>query len=66
MSLDGLLYTLSPFFGPDTLGVFPKGLKVNQELTAASKNWKMNVAIKQSITSPDGKIVLVKDLVSER
>ena len=66
MSLDGLLYTLSPFFGPDTLGVFPKGLKVNQELTAASKNWKMNVAMKQSITSPDGKIVLVKDLVSER
>ena len=66
MSLDGLLYTLSPFFGRDTLGVFPKGLKVNQELTAASKNWKMNVVIKQSITSPDGKIVLVKDLVSER
>ena len=66
MSLDGLLYTLSPFFGRDTLGVFPKGLKVNQELTAASKNWKMNFAIKQSITSPDGKIVLVKDLVSER
>ena len=66
MSLDGLLYALSPFFGPDTLGVFPKGLKVNQELTAASKNWKMNFAIKQSITSPDGKIVLVKDLVSER
>ena len=66
MSLDGLLYTLSPFFGSDTLGIFPKGLKVNQELTAASKNWKMNVAMKQSITSPDGKIVLVKDLVSER
>lgn len=66
MALDGLLKVVSPFFGKDTLGIFPKGLKVNQELTAASKNWKMKTAIKQSITSPDGKIVLVKDLVSER
>ena len=65
-ALDGLLKVVSPFFGKDTLGIFPKGLKVNQELTAASKNWKMKTAIKQSITSPDGKIVLVKDLVSER
>ena len=66
MPLDGLLKAVSPFFGKDTLGIFPKGSKVNQELTAASKNWKMKTAIKQSITSPDGKIVLVKDLVSER
>lgn len=66
MPLDGLLKAVSPFFGKDTLGIFPKGSKVNQELTAASKNWKMTTVIKQSITSPDGKIVLVKDLVSEQ
>ena len=66
MPLDGLLKVVSPFFGKDTLGIFPKGSKFNQELTAASKNWKMKTAIKQSITSPDGKIILVKDLVSER
>tara|TARA_B100000700_G_scaffold320926_1_gene419149 strand:- start:256 stop:873 length:618 start_codon:yes stop_codon:yes gene_type:complete len=66
MALDGLLKVVSPFFGKDTLGVFPKGLKVNQELTEASKNWKMKTAIKQSITNPDGKIVMIKDLVSER
>ena len=66
MPLGGLLKAVSPFFGKDTLGIFPKGSKVNQELTAASKNWKMTTVIKQSITSPDGKIVLVKDLVSEQ
>ncbi len=66
MPLDGLLKVVSPFLGKDTLGIFPKGARVNQELTAASKNWKMTTVIKQSITSPDGKIVLVKDLVSER
>ena len=66
MPLDGLLKVVSPFFGKDTLGIFPKGSRVNEELTAASKNWKMKTVIKQSITSPDGKIVLVKDLVSER
>jgi len=66
MALDGLLKVVSPFFGKDTLGIFPKGSRVNEELTAASKNWKMKTVIKQSITSPDGKIVLVKDLVSER
>ena len=66
MPLDGLLKVVSPFFGKNTLGIFPKGSRVNQELTAASKNWKMKTVIKQSITSPDGKIVLVKDLVRER
>ena len=66
MPLDGLLKVVRPFFGKDTVGIFPKGSRVNEELTAASKNWKMKTVIKQSITSLDGKIVLVKDLVSER
>ena len=66
MPLDGLLKVVSPFFGKDTLGIFPKGSKGESRIDVASKNWKMKTVIKQSITSPDGKIILVKDLVSER
>ena len=65
-SLDGLLRMLSPYFGPETVGLFPKGRQVNEELTVANKNWNINYSLAQSISSTEGKIVVIKDGVSGR
>ena len=54
-----------PYFGLGTIGIFPKGHKVKEELTAAKKNWKMNIAVIQSISDPTGKILVIKDILCE-
>ena len=61
-SLDGLLHMLSPYFGPKTVGFFPKGQKLNEELTLDSKNWNINYSLVQSVSSAEGKIVVIKDV----
>jgi len=43
-------------------GLFPKGLDVEVELTEASKYWKLEVEKVPSKTSPDGCIVIVRNL----
>ncbi|MBH67203.1 MAG: 16S rRNA (guanine(527)-N(7))-methyltransferase RsmG [Rhodospirillaceae bacterium] len=63
--LDRLIPMVRPYFGPETIGVFPKGHKVKQELTATKKNWKMDIALIQSISDSRGKIVVIKDILGE-
>ena len=62
--LDRLLGYASRFSGPDTLFLFPKGARVDDELTAAAKSWTMNVTRHQSITDDDGVILAIRSVVS--
>lgn len=45
-------------------GLFPKGQDVDAELTEASKCWKFEYDLVPSMTSPDGRIVVIRSLVT--
>lgn len=58
--LPKLLTLAQPFFGPNTIAVLHKGQNVEEELTAATKSWKMQVEIFPSATDPRGRLLRVK------
>jgi 16S rRNA (guanine527-N7)-methyltransferase len=41
-------------------GLFPKGQDVEAELTAASKYWSIDASLVPSITSAEGRIVMIR------
>ena len=49
-------------FGPETIGLFPKGQDVDGELTEASKCWNMTYDLVPSRTDSKGRIVVVRAL----
>ncbi len=55
--LDRLLGLAQPFLGPDTVCLFPKGERAEQELTAARKSWTMSASLHQSIADPRGVVL---------
>ena len=61
--LDQLLAWSAPFRGPDTVCIFPKGGKAEDELTAASRVWNMAVERRRSITDSTGLILRVTQAV---
>ena len=60
--LADLLGFAAPFLRPDSLCLFPKGQMAEDELTAASKNWNMNVDRIQSVTDPSATILRVSQV----
>ena len=60
--LTQLLDWASPFVTPDTICVFPKGAKAEDELTAAQRHWKMNIERRRSITDSTGLILRLSHL----
>jgi 16S rRNA (guanine527-N7)-methyltransferase len=60
--LSDLLGYAAPFIGPDSLCLFPKGQMVEDELTAASKTWNMNIDRIQSVTDPSATILRVSQV----
>ncbi len=59
--LGKLLGEASPLLKRGTLGLFPKGQDVAAELTDAAKYWKkMRMALTQSRTDPNARIVVVR------
>ena len=60
--LGDLLGFAAPFLGPDSLCLFPKGQMAEDELTAASKIWNMNVDRIQSVTDPSATILRVSQV----
>ena len=60
--LPRLLALAQPFFGPKTLAVLHKGQNVEEELTAATKSWRMQVDIYPSLTDPRGRLLRVEGL----
>jgi 16S rRNA (guanine527-N7)-methyltransferase len=56
--LPDLLKMSAPFLAPDTICIFPKGARADEELTAAGKDWRMRVARVPSLT--DGAATILK------
>lgn len=52
----------APLFGPETLGLFPKGRDVDAELSAARAQWAFDVAAVESLTDRDGRVLCVRNL----
>ncbi len=61
-SLSDLLDIASPFIGPHTTCVFPKGKAAEQELTVSQKTWMMTVNRFKSVTDPEGTILKLEDI----
>jgi 16S rRNA (guanine527-N7)-methyltransferase len=60
--LGQLLDWAAPFVGPDTVLLFPKGGKADEELTAAERVWKMVTERRRSITDSTGLILRLSHL----
>lgn len=60
--LGQLLDWTSPFVGPDTVLLFPKGAKADEELTAAARVWTMVTERRRSITDSTGLILRLSHL----
>jgi 16S rRNA (guanine527-N7)-methyltransferase len=60
--LGQLLDWASPLVGPDTVLLFPKGAKADEELTGAARVWKMVTERRRSITDPTGLILRLSHL----
>jgi 16S rRNA (guanine527-N7)-methyltransferase len=60
--LGQLLDWAAPFVTADTVCIFPKGAKAEDELTAALRHWKMTVERRRSVTDPTGLILRLSHL----
>jgi 16S rRNA (guanine527-N7)-methyltransferase len=63
--LDRLLDLARPFLGPDTICLFPKGARAEEELTLARKRWTMTPSLYQSISDPRGAVLRLHEVVRE-
>jgi 16S rRNA (guanine527-N7)-methyltransferase len=63
--LDRLLDLAAPFLAPDTLCLFPKGERFNEELTLARKAWTMNVSVEQSLSDRRGVVLRLQQVARE-
>lgn len=63
--LDRLLALGERFIGPGTIGLFLKGARVEEELTAAGKAWKMAVSRYPSRADPGGVVLSLQQVIRE-
>ena len=63
--LDRLLELAAPFLAPQTLCLFPKGERYNEELTLAHKAWTMNASVEQSLSDRRGVILRLQQVARE-
>ena len=63
--LDRLLDLAAPFLAPDSLCLFPKGERFNEELTLARKAWTMNVSVEQSLSDRRGVVLRLQQVARE-
>lgn len=61
-SLDQLLDWAEPFLMPETVCLFLKGAKAEDELTLASRSWNMAVTRHGSLTDPSGIILKLSNI----
>jgi 16S rRNA (guanine527-N7)-methyltransferase len=63
--LNRLLELAERFLSPDTLCLFSKGERFEQELTLARKAWTMNVSVEQSLSDRRGVIIRLQQVARE-
>jgi len=64
--LDRLFPLAHPFFGPATVGLFLKGRSLNDELTGATKSWRLDATPIPSRSDPSGVVLRVTGLTPWR
>lgn len=64
--LDRLLPLAYPFFKPATVGLFLKGRSLNDELTGATKSWRLDATPIPSRSDPSGFVLRVTGLTPWR
>ena len=60
--LTQLLAYAEPFLRADSICLFPKGARVEEELTEAKKTWRMGVERFPSLSDPSGTILRMKQV----
>jgi 16S rRNA (guanine527-N7)-methyltransferase len=60
--LGQLLSYAEPFLGANSIGLFLKGARVEEELTDAAKTWRMEVERFPSLSDPSGTILRMKQV----
>jgi 16S rRNA (guanine527-N7)-methyltransferase len=63
--LDRLLELAAPFLAAQTLCLFPKGERYNEELTLARKAWTMNASVERSLSDRRGVILRLQQVARE-
>jgi 16S rRNA (guanine527-N7)-methyltransferase len=63
--LERLLELAAPFLGPDTLCLFLKGERFDEELTLARKAWTMNVSVERSLSDRRGVVLRLQQVARE-
>ena len=63
--LDLLLDLVEPFLTPNSLCLFLKGERFEQELTLARKGWTMNVSVEQSLSDRRGVVLRLQQVARE-
>jgi 16S rRNA (guanine527-N7)-methyltransferase len=57
-----LLALAHPFYAEQTVGLFLKGRETARELQAAENEWKFDVALVPSLTDPESRVAVVRNL----
>ena len=60
--LDRLFGLVFSVFSRQTVGIFLKGRDFDREIALAGQSWAFDVELRESITDPDGRVVVVRDL----
>ncbi len=60
--LPRLLELAYPLFGPETVGVFPKGRDAGVEVEAAARTFEFGLRLEPSLTEADARIVVIESL----
>ncbi|WP_374654121.1 16S rRNA (guanine(527)-N(7))-methyltransferase RsmG [Dongia sp.] len=61
-SLDQLLAWAEPYLTPETVCLFPKGAKAEDELTGAGSSWNMTTTRHRSLTDSSGVILRLSNI----
>lgn len=64
-ALDRLLAYSAPLFAEHTIGLFLKGQGVDAEIAEARKAWSFEARLVQSLTEPQGRIVVIRKLAGK-
>lgn len=63
--LNRLLELAAPLFGPETVGLFPKGRGVADEIEAARREFAFEIVLEPSMTDSQGAIAVVRGLTAK-
>tara|TARA_R110002094_G_scaffold26875_2_gene39589 strand:- start:583 stop:1203 length:621 start_codon:yes stop_codon:yes gene_type:complete len=64
-SLQDLFPLISRHLAPHALSILPKGKSFAEEISAAQQNWRFELVAHPSMTEPDARILVVKDIARD-